>query len=93
VTATQLAEWWLNRLKDRAALFVKGEAPRLTATDEDGRLLADLYNRAEKESPGGRPTREALDQALRTLSQEQRRLLSFEGVRTFPNQKGHNEQK
>lgn len=93
LTAAELAEWWLNRLKDRAALFVKGEVPRLTATDEDGRLLADLYNRAEKESPGGRPTREALDQALRTLSQEQRRLLSFEGVRTFPNQKGHDEQK
>lgn len=88
VTAAQLAEWWLNRLKDRVNLFVKGEASRLTAADEDGRLLAEVYDRAEKGSAGGRPTRDALDEALRTLTQEQRRLLSYEGVRIFPSHSG-----
>lgn len=92
VTAGQLAEWWLNRLKDRVNLFVKGIAPRLTVADEDGRLLAELYDRAEKESLGGRPSREALHQALLTLSPEQRRLLSYEGVRAFPNQTGDRSQ-
>ena len=89
VTAAQLAEWWLNRLKDRVNLFVKGEAPRLTVTDEDGRLLADLYDRAQKGSPGGRPTRDALYQEVRKLSEEERRLLSYEGVRAFPELTGH----
>jgi len=89
VTASQLAEWWLNRLKDRVAVFVKGEAPRLTVTNEDGRLLGEVYERAEKGSIDGRPSREALDQALQTLTPEQRRFLSYEGVRTLPEPAGH----
>ena len=85
VTPEQLARWWLNRLKDRVNLFVKGEASRLTATDEDGRLLAEVYDRTERESAGRAPTREALLQGFRALSPEQHRLLSYEGVRAFPN--------
>lgn len=91
LTAAQLAEWWLNRLKDRFNLFVKGEASRLTVADEDGRLLAEISERAEKEATDGRLTRESLNKALQTLSPEQHRLISHEGVRTFPDQKDHQE--
>jgi hypothetical protein len=84
VTATQLAQWWGNRLKDRVDLFVKGERPQLTTDDEDGRILVDLYERAKRESVSGRITAEALDHAVQSLSPEQRRLLSYEGVRMIP---------
>jgi hypothetical protein len=92
VTATELATWWLNRLKDRVNLFVKGEAPRLTVADEDGRILADLYEQARKVSPGGKVTSEALYSTLRSLPPEQRRLLSDEGVRTIPHHSEDHEQ-
>jgi hypothetical protein len=87
VTADELAEWWLKRLADRVALFVRGEAPRLTVADEDGRLLADVYERAVKEAPAGRPMLEALRHALKSLSPEQRSLLSYDGVRIFPDER------
>jgi hypothetical protein len=84
VTAAQLAEWWLNRLKDRVALFVQGRAPRLTVEDPDGRALAELYERAKNESRGGQVTPEALGAAWRSLPAEPRRLLSETGVRAVP---------
>lgn len=88
ITAEQLAQWWLDRLEDRVNVFVRGRRPTLTTDDEDGRILMELYERARRRSPEAPLTVEAIYEALRELSPEQRRLLSYEGVRRIPHHGG-----
>lgn len=89
ITAEQLAQWWLDRLEDRVNVFVKGKRPTLTTDDEDGRILMELYERARSRSPQAALTVDALYEALRELGPEQRRLLSYEGVRKIPHHGEH----
>ena len=89
VTAEQLAQWWLDRLKDRVNLFVKGQRPALTLDSEDGRILAELYDRAKQHSAGAPLSSTFLYETLRELRPEQRRLLSYEGARLIPQHDEH----
>jgi hypothetical protein len=89
VTADRLAHWWLNRLVDRVNLFVKGQRPVLTVEDEDGRILADLYERAKQRGAGESLTADILHETLRELSPEPRRRLAYEGARMVPLHREH----